>query len=245
MPTLIIIVSIKGMARMPSLIMKLAMPVSPYPTFPRTREKGQTNRYASFTSKLLRILQQKPNAKAARRRPCRMSDQPFIRPRRVLTLGELLAAARLAQTDFFTFDFTRIAGNQTGLFQHSLERSVVIDQRTGDAVTHRTGLAGFAATGDVHHDIELAQRLGQRQRLAHDHAAGFTGKKHVHRLVVHHDVALARLDEHARHRTLAATGTVVITYAHDYAFNKLTGFGCCASCGCAAPAYTFILRNIA
>ncbi|MBI5658615.1 MAG: hypothetical protein HZC43_03485 [Nitrosomonadales bacterium] len=28
--------------------MKLAMPVSPYPTFPRTREKGQTNRYASF-----------------------------------------------------------------------------------------------------------------------------------------------------------------------------------------------------
>jgi len=33
------------------LIMKLAMPVSPYPTFPRKREKGQTNRYASFTLK--------------------------------------------------------------------------------------------------------------------------------------------------------------------------------------------------
>ena len=31
------------------MIMNLAMPVSPYPTFPRTREKGQTNRYASFT----------------------------------------------------------------------------------------------------------------------------------------------------------------------------------------------------
>jgi hypothetical protein len=29
--------------------MKLAMPVSPYPTFPRKREKEQTNRYASFT----------------------------------------------------------------------------------------------------------------------------------------------------------------------------------------------------
>jgi len=27
---------------------KPAMPVSPYPTFPRKREKGQTNRYASF-----------------------------------------------------------------------------------------------------------------------------------------------------------------------------------------------------
>ena len=31
--------------------MKLAMPVSFYPTFPRKREKGQTNRYASFTLK--------------------------------------------------------------------------------------------------------------------------------------------------------------------------------------------------
>ncbi len=30
-------------------MMKLAMPVSPNPTFPRTREKGQTYRYASFT----------------------------------------------------------------------------------------------------------------------------------------------------------------------------------------------------
>jgi hypothetical protein len=29
--------------------MKLAMPVSPYPTFPRKREKGQTNAYAHFT----------------------------------------------------------------------------------------------------------------------------------------------------------------------------------------------------
>jgi hypothetical protein len=38
-----------GMASVPPLIMKLAMPVSPYPTFPRTREKGQTNRCASFT----------------------------------------------------------------------------------------------------------------------------------------------------------------------------------------------------
>ena len=34
---------------MPPPMMKLAMPVSPYPTFPRTREKGQTNRCASFT----------------------------------------------------------------------------------------------------------------------------------------------------------------------------------------------------
>jgi len=33
---------------LPPLMMKLAMTVSPYPTFPRMREKGQTNRCASF-----------------------------------------------------------------------------------------------------------------------------------------------------------------------------------------------------
>src|SRR4030067_2554858 len=37
------------MASVPPLIMKLAMTVSPHPTFPRKREKGQTNRCASFT----------------------------------------------------------------------------------------------------------------------------------------------------------------------------------------------------
>jgi hypothetical protein len=38
-----------GMASVPPLMMKLATPVSPYPSFPRKREKGQTNRCASFT----------------------------------------------------------------------------------------------------------------------------------------------------------------------------------------------------
>src|SRR5450759_3428289 len=118
-------------------------------------------------------------------------------------------------------------------------------------MTHRTGLARFPAADYVHHNIELAQSFGQCKRLTHDHATGFAGKEHIHRLVVHHDVAFACLHKHTCHRTLAATGTVVISYAHDCAsielrdFNKLTGFGCCASCGCAAPAYTFILRNIA
>jgi len=43
------IAHLNGHDEPPPLIMKLAMPVSPYPTFPRKREKGQTNRCASFT----------------------------------------------------------------------------------------------------------------------------------------------------------------------------------------------------
>jgi len=38
------------MATLPPLMMKLAMTVSPYPTFPRMREKGQTNRCASYVN---------------------------------------------------------------------------------------------------------------------------------------------------------------------------------------------------
>src|SRR3989338_7905647 len=129
---------------------------------------------------------------------------------RALTLGELFPAARLAQTDFFTFHFARIASHQTGVLQYGLERSIIVDQCTGDAMTHRTCLASFSATGDVHHDIELGQGFGQCQRLAHDHAAGFAGEEYIYRLVVHDDVALARLHKYPRHCTLAAAGSVVV-----------------------------------
>jgi len=36
--------------------MKLAMPVSPIPTFPRLRGKGQTNRCANFTFMLTQVF---------------------------------------------------------------------------------------------------------------------------------------------------------------------------------------------
>ena len=47
------------MANLPPPMMKLATTVSPYPTFPRRREKGQTNRFASFT---LTMIARKRNA---------------------------------------------------------------------------------------------------------------------------------------------------------------------------------------
>src|SRR3989338_3397127 len=132
-----------------------------------------------------------------------------------LTLGELLAATCLAQTDLLAFHFTRITSHQTGILQYGLERSVIIKQRPRNTVTHRTGLACFATTGYVNHNIEFCQVLGQRQRLAHDHAAGFAGEEHIDRLVVYDDVTLAWLDKHASHRTLAATGSVVVIHTHD------------------------------
>ena len=54
---------------------------------------------------------------------------------------------------------------------------------------------------------------GENQRLAHDHAAGFTREELVDRLAVDDDVAGARLDEHTSDRSLAAAGTVVVVTA--------------------------------
>src|SRR5512146_574152 len=132
-----------------------------------------------------------------------------------LTLGELLPATRLAQADLLTLDFACIASDQTGLAQCRLQVGIVVDQCAGDTVTHGTGLTGFTATGHVHHDVELAQRVGQLQRLTHDHAAGLAGEEHIHRLVVDDDFALTGLDEHTSHCALAAACSVVISYAHD------------------------------
>src|SRR5512145_5396 len=97
----------------------------------------------------------------------------------ILTLGELLATTRLAQTDLLTLDFARIASNQTSLLQHRLERGIVVNQRTSDAMAHGTRLTGLTAAGDVHHDVELAQCLSQIQWLTNDHPARLTGKEHV------------------------------------------------------------------
>jgi hypothetical protein len=58
-------------------------------------------------------------------------------------------------------------------------------------VTHGTGLAGLATALDIHQDVEGGQVLGQFQRLAHDHAAGFTGEELIDRLVIDDELAAA------------------------------------------------------
>src|SRR3546814_451057 len=78
-----------------------------------------------------------------------------------LTLAELFAATRFVETDFFTFDFTGIACNEASLLQRGLERFVVVDERAGNAVAYRTGLAAFTAAVNVDMKIERFQVVGE------------------------------------------------------------------------------------
>src|SRR5690606_25702602 len=149
---------------------------------------------------------------------------PPGRPRRgdppgASALGELGGAAGLVQADLLALDLAGVAGHEAGLAQVGLQRLVVLDQRAGDAQADRTGLAGGAAAGGGDDDVELVGRLGQLERLAHDHARGLTAEELVQRTAVDGDVARTLAQEHAGGGRLATAGAVVLSGSHRYALD--------------------------
>ena len=119
-----------------------------------------------------------------------------------------------AQTDLLTFNFTGVARDEAGVGENALQICIVVDQSTGNAVTHSAGLAGFTAAGDVDHDVKRFDVFGELQRLHDDHTAGFALEEIVEFTTVDHDLARTALDEDASHRALAAAGTVVVVADH-------------------------------
>src|SRR5690606_31585200 len=136
-------------------------------------------------------------------------------PARCLALAELLAATCLVEADLLAFHFAGVARDETSRLEGGLEGFVVVDESAGDAVTHSTGLAAFTATMNVDVEIERFEMVGEHQRLAHDHAAGFTGEVFVDGLAVDDDVARPLLQEDTSDRSLAAAGAIVPITDHD------------------------------
>ena len=135
-------------------------------------------------------------------------------PSRISALAELLGAASTAQTHLLTFDFAGVARDEAGVRENGLEARIVVDERTGDAVTDGAGLAGLAAAGNVHHDVERFDVFRELQGLHDDHAAGFTLEVLVERAAVDHDLARAALDEDAGDGALATAGAVIVVADH-------------------------------
>src|SRR3546814_10080155 len=81
------------------------------------------------------------------------------------------------------------------------------------------------------------------------HARGFAAEVGFDGLVVDADFAGARLEEHARGRSLATARAVlvfdVLGHVGTGPDQILRGCGCCAVCGCSLPTYTFSLRTCA
>src|ERR1700741_1290644 len=84
-------------------------------------------------------------------------------PLRVL---ELRPGARLAV--LLALLHPRIAGEEAGPLERLAQLVVELKQRPRDAVADRAGLSGRPAAAHVHHRVELAEGVGELERLG-DH----------------------------------------------------------------------------
>src|SRR5712692_1424442 len=123
-------------------------------------------------------------------------------------LGELERAAGLGAPVFLALDHPRVAGEKAVALEHGPQVRLVIHQRLGDAVAHRSRLAGEPAARDRADDIVLALAIGRDQRLLDQHAQHRPGEEDLHRLLVHGDAAGAGLDPDPGDRVLALAGGI-------------------------------------
>src|SRR6266550_1735618 len=151
------------------------------------------------------------------------------------------------EADLLSLDFPGVARYETGLRQRRLQLNVVVDQGARDPVPDGAGLTRFSTADHVYHHVECLLVIRQSERLAHDHSAGLTGEELVDGLLVDDDVSRAFFDEDPRHRSLAPARAVIVISDHRGVLgygSTLVGdadqissvLGCCAECGCAAPA---------
>ena len=84
--------------------------------------------------------------------------------RAVLALGELRLLAGLLQTVLLALDHTGVAAQVAGALELAAVLVAGLEQRTGDAVTQRAGLAGDAAAVALRDDVEATRGLGDLER---------------------------------------------------------------------------------
>ena len=75
------------------------------------------------------------------------------------------ALAGLLQAVLLALDHTRVAAQEAGALELAAVLVAGLEQRTGDAVAQRAGLAGDAAAVDRGDDVEATDGLGDLERL--------------------------------------------------------------------------------
>jgi hypothetical protein len=111
-----------------------------------------------------------------------------------LALRELEAATCLGTTVLLALNSTAVTCQEAALFQDATQAWLKVGQRTGDAMTHRTGLTRKTTTIDGAIDIHFGVARHQNHRLRHEHAENRTREVGFNRLAVDRDFALAALD---------------------------------------------------
>ena len=142
--------------------------------------------------------------------PAAFALQQFVDVTSVeLALAKLLTATRTMQADLLALDFPCIAGDKTGFAQLGLERSIVVNQGAGDAVTYSTGLTRLTTTSHVDHDVKRFSMVSQHQGLLADHDRSLTTEEFFDVFAVHYDLAGAFFQKYASDAGFATAGTIV------------------------------------
>src|SRR5687767_3529945 len=124
-------------------------------------------------------------------------------------LGELEAGTSALLTVLLALLHTRIAREEARLLEALAEFGVVDLERARDAVADRAGLAARSAAVHRHHDVELVDGLGERERLLDDHLEHFVREVFIETTAIDRDLTAARADVHTRRRGLPSSGSVI------------------------------------
>ena len=142
---------------------------------------------------------------AGRRRQARS-----VRSRTGLALGELRRLARLVQAGLLALDLARVAREVALALERHAKLGVGLDERPGDAVAHRAGLAADAAA--VHADPEVVRAVGAGGLERAERRGAVRGTREVllERAAVDPGLAVAGPEDDARDGRLALAGTEIL-----------------------------------
>src|SRR5580704_7522720 len=135
-----------------------------------------------------------------------------------LALRELEASAGLGLAVLFALNHAAVAGEEAVRLQKRAQARFVVGERLGKAVTHRARLTGEAGALHGDGDVELAEAVGDLQRLGDHHAQHRPGEIDLLIAAVDRDLALARLDPDPRDGVLALAGGVGAALRVDHLF---------------------------
>tara|TARA_B100001105_G_scaffold134001_1_gene107280 strand:- start:448 stop:873 length:426 start_codon:yes stop_codon:yes gene_type:complete len=108
-----------------------------------------------------------------------------------LPLGKLGLLTRFTQTDFFTFDSSRISRDETRISQGWAKRLIVRKESTSDTMPNRTSLAESTATANRYAEVKFACNISHFQRLPDDHTGSFPTEVFIKTTVIYPDTPIA------------------------------------------------------
>src|SRR3954449_6400951 len=125
---------------------------------------------------------------------------------RALSLGELRRLACLVQAGLLALDLAGVAREIALALQWNAQLRIRLDERAGDAVANRAGLAGEAASVHAHAQVVLALEIGGTQWRGGDRSPDGAGEVLLERPPVDPGGAVAGPEDDARDRGLALAG---------------------------------------